>query len=205
MKKTNKGSFKLGRNLKDMTGQRFGRLLVIQRDGTYLKNRVAVWLCQCDCGNITSVRGTSLRCGTTQSCGCLSKELTLERVRLPKGEANFNALYYCYIKNAKKRGWNFNLSKPFFRHLVIQPCYYCGDSPSNTFRGNKNMNGVFVYNGIDRVQNEIGYVPDNVVPCCSRCNSIKATFSISDFVAHCKKVVICDVKRKSNSNSLVSV
>ncbi len=196
MKKANKGSFTVGRNLKDMTGRRFGRLLVTKRDGTYLKNRLAVWLCQCDCGNVTSVRGASLRKGTSKSCGCLSKEMTSERTKLPEGESSFNALYGSYQRNAEKRGWNFNLSKAFFRQLVVQPCYYCGGRPSNISKCNKSTNGVFVYNGLDRVQNEIGYVPDNVVPCCRRCNYVKATLSVSELVTHCKKIVNCNEQRK---------
>lgn len=205
MKKTNKGSFSLGRNLKDMSGQRFDRLLVIGRDGTYLRNRLAVWQCKCDCGNVSSVRGASLRKGTTKSCGCLSKEMTSARMSLPDGESSFNTLYRSYQKNAEKRGWNFDIGKSLFRRLVIQPCYYCGELPTNISKGNKNTNGVFVYNGLDRVQNKIGYIPDNVVPCCRRCNYIKATFSVGDFISHCKKIVNCDEKRKSNNSSLVSV
>ncbi len=205
MKKANKGSFTIGRNLKDMAGRRFGRLLVTKRDGAYLKNRLAVWLCQCDCGNVTSVRGASLRKGTTKSCGCLSKEMTSERTKLPKGESAFNALYQVYKRNAEKRGLGFNISKTFFRQLVIQPCYYCGGSPSNVSKGNRNTNGVFVYNGLDRVQNEIGYVPDNVVPCCRRCNYVKATLSVDELVIHCKKIVNHYEKRKTKKNSLVLV
>ena len=199
MKKATKGH-----NLKDMAGQRFGRLLVIKRDGAYLKNRLAVWLCKCDCGNTSLVRGASLRRGTTKSCGCLSKEMTSARMKLPDGESSFNTLYGSYQRNAEKRGWSFNISKSLFHQLVIQPCHYCEELPSNVCKSNKNTKGVFVYNGLDRVQNEIGYIPDNVVPCCSRCNYIKATFSVSDFIAHCKKIVNCNEKCKVNS-SLVLV
>ena len=205
MKKANKGSFAVGRNLKDMTGQCFGRLLVTKRDGTYLKNRLAVWRCKCDCGNVTFVRGASLRKGTTKSCGCLSKEMTSARMKLPDGESSFNTLYGSYQRNAEKRGHNFDISKSLFRQLVVQPCYYCGELPSNVCKSNKNTKGVFVYNGLDRIQNEIGYIPDNVVPCCSRCNYVKATLSVSEFIDHCKKIVNCDEKRKSNKSSLVLV
>lgn len=59
----------------DMTGQRFGRLLVLERDGS-TKHGTAIFSCQCDCGNKKSVRGTLLRNGSTQSCGCLNRERT---------------------------------------------------------------------------------------------------------------------------------
>lgn len=60
----------------DITGQRFGKLLVLHKidyRNTPDKSE-AMWYCQCDCGNTTSVRGTSLREGATKSCGCLQRE-----------------------------------------------------------------------------------------------------------------------------------
>lgn len=60
----------------DITGRRFGRLVVISRHGEIKTrgNRQLVWLCKCDCGKEIIVRGISLRRGLTQSCGCLQKE-----------------------------------------------------------------------------------------------------------------------------------
>ena len=57
-------------NAKNITGQRFGRLTVICREGTD-QNRASTWRCMCDCGNEVVVRGSNLRTGWTQSCGCL--------------------------------------------------------------------------------------------------------------------------------------
>jgi len=64
----------------DLTGQRFGKLTVIARDGSD-KNNKATWLCRCDCGKETVVRGSDLRQEKIRSCGCiktnlLSKNLT---------------------------------------------------------------------------------------------------------------------------------
>lgn len=58
---------------KDMTGLRFGRLLVLEDSGERY-NREIMWKCICDCGNIHIVRGGHLRRGNIQSCGCLQKE-----------------------------------------------------------------------------------------------------------------------------------
>ena len=52
-----------------MVGQKFGKLLVLERAGSDNQRR-ALWKCQCDCGNITIVRGAYLRNGHTISCGC---------------------------------------------------------------------------------------------------------------------------------------
>lgn len=58
----------------DLTGKRFGRLTVIERDyETQRKknNKYVYWKCKCNCGNDTSVNSESLRQGKTKSCGCL--------------------------------------------------------------------------------------------------------------------------------------
>ena len=60
---------------RDLTGERFGRLLVQRKDG-YNKHHQLYWLCECDCGNYKLVLGSLLRNGMTQSCGCLHKEVT---------------------------------------------------------------------------------------------------------------------------------
>ncbi len=57
----------------NLQGQRFGRLVVLQELNERINNKV-VWLCQCDCGQQTSVMSTQLISGKTQSCGCLHKE-----------------------------------------------------------------------------------------------------------------------------------
>lgn len=56
----------------DLTGQRFGRLIVIKRIGT--KHGHPLWLCACDCNNKAEVTTSDLRSGGTSSCGCLRKE-----------------------------------------------------------------------------------------------------------------------------------
>lgn len=58
------------KNVVNEVGNKYGNLTVIEEDGR-TKQRSVVWKCQCDCGNIISVRGSDLRNGHTQSCGCL--------------------------------------------------------------------------------------------------------------------------------------
>ena len=59
--------------LKDLTGKRFGRLLVIRRQGTS-KHKKPLWLCVCDCGNYCIKESSLLLKGKTTSCGCYHKE-----------------------------------------------------------------------------------------------------------------------------------
>ena len=59
----------------DLTGQRFGRLVVKSR-AENSKSGKARWNCVCDCGRETKVKGSLLKNGKTKSCGCLRKETT---------------------------------------------------------------------------------------------------------------------------------
>lgn len=59
----------------DLTGQKFGRLTVLYRaEQKSAHGEKARWVCQCECGNIKTIVGTSLRNGATKSCGCLNNE-----------------------------------------------------------------------------------------------------------------------------------
>ncbi|MDV2992125.1 MAG: hypothetical protein N4J56_001779 [Chroococcidiopsis sp. SAG 2025] len=60
------------RKVRDLTGQRFGRWMVLQfYDGTRQTNmRQAVWMCRCDCGTVKPVKSQSLTRGVSKSCGC---------------------------------------------------------------------------------------------------------------------------------------
>lgn len=61
-------------NFKDLTGQKFGRLTVLDRLHNYHEKN-ACWLCVCECGNLAKVNTPNLRSGRTMSCGCLRKEV----------------------------------------------------------------------------------------------------------------------------------
>lgn len=65
-----------GKNKKDLTNKRFGKLIVIEEFGKNKHNRV-LWLCKCDCGNDKVVDSNSLLMGRTQSCGCLRSEIEI--------------------------------------------------------------------------------------------------------------------------------
>ena len=58
--------------LNDLTGNRFGRLLVMSRADN-IGSKTA-WLCRCDCGNTKVATGWNLKSGQCKSCGCMLKE-----------------------------------------------------------------------------------------------------------------------------------
>lgn len=63
----------------DISGMRFGRLVVVKRCGT--KSGHALWLCSCDCGGNTLAMSCDLKAGKVRSCGCLSREASALRAR----------------------------------------------------------------------------------------------------------------------------
>lgn len=65
------GGFAMPAKLIDLSGQRFGRLVVMAREGNK-------WVCHCDCGRETRVEGISLRSGRTRSCGCFKRDVEPE-------------------------------------------------------------------------------------------------------------------------------
>lgn len=70
----------------DLTGQKFGRLTVIEKAGSSDSHGI-LWRCKCDCGNVCEVRAYYLKTGGTRSCGCLRSEASAEKARR-MGEAN---------------------------------------------------------------------------------------------------------------------
>jgi hypothetical protein len=156
----------------DITGQKFGHLTVVR----YLKK--LKWECLCDCGNFTVVLKTNLIQGKTKSCGCLQ---TVGHITLLEGESGFNKVFREYKLNSIIRDIDFKLSKEEFKTIQQQDCFYCGSSPQ-TIRKVKNNWSCYKYNGIDRVDNNIGYEMSNVVACCKQCNFSKSKYTQKEFI-----------------------
>ena len=163
--------------VKDESGKRYGKLTVIQRYGSRPAqgtSAYAQWLCRCDCGEERIVVGSALRQGTVLSCGCTGNKLA-------EGKAAFRNVYRSYKRSAKVRHIDWSLSEEEVTFLTQQTCTYCGQAPTQ-IRRVPNTNGEYVYNGIDRVDNNKGYIRDNVVPCCKWCNVAKGTRLQEEFL-----------------------
>ena len=91
-----------------------------------------------------------------------------------------------YKASAQKRKIVWNLSEEKFDQLVKNCCVYCGEIPSNVFKG---KNGNIIYSGIDRVDSLAGYVDTNVVSCCKVCNIAKQKFTTNEFLDWARRVV----------------
>ena len=153
----------------DIAGKTFNKLTVIEK--IHRDKKHLVWRCKCECGNESFVTSTDLIIGHTKSCGKCQDEIDL---------APFKCVYASYIRGAKRRGLSFNLTLEQFVEITSQDCHYCGDKPNQKYT-KKGMRGVAIYNGIDRVDNTIGYEIDNVVTCCGYCNFSKGKKTVEEF------------------------
>ena len=89
-------------NYIDLSGQKFGRLTVIERllERRNHDYRSALWLCRCDCGNEVRTYAGYLKSGNTKSCGCLHKEAVTKHGfrHLPEYNIWRGMLDRCYNK-----------------------------------------------------------------------------------------------------------
>jgi hypothetical protein len=154
-------------------GQRFERLVV------RFKHRNG-WVVYCDCGQLKVVSAAELHRGKAKSCGCLKREK-----KLAPGVEATNYLFDKYQRQAKARGYVWELSKEQFTNLIRQACHYCGLPASNKVTRKRDT---LAYNGIDRKDNHQGYVVTNATPCCSMCNRLKKAMPYSQWIEYLDRI-----------------
>jgi 5-methylcytosine-specific restriction endonuclease McrA len=174
---------------KEKIGMTFG-YLTITDFGYYKKrsdgNRDAFWKCKCQCGNEKFATFSNMNNGNVLSCGCMIqkrlKELHKNNI---DDTASFRKVLTEYRNSARKSNRKFTLTETEFGELTSGNCSYCGIQPSKI----KDRNGKhefkgehYIYNGIDRVDNNRGYEKDNCVSCCRRCNIAKASMTRTEFL-----------------------
>lgn len=163
-----------GRFTQDFTGMRFNHFLVLSRHHEKYHGQI-MWLCRCDCGKEIPVATSDLKRGYKVKC-----RRDCPKFGVIKGVAAFNYIYNGYVKGARRRKMEFTLSKTEFKDITSQLCHYCGCAPS-TSANRPELNGDYVYNGIDRLNNSFGYVKKNCIPCCWHCNRAKQVLSEKEF------------------------
>ena len=152
--------------LVDLTGQRFGRLTVIERAEDYISKsgyHQVQWRCGCDCGRTTTVNAQSLRRGVTQSCGCLNVELFKQR-RLKHGmSSNKNRRFklysvWCGMKQRTRNKNNKRYMDYGGRGIKVCPEW---ENDFEAFAKWAKENGYKEGLSIDRIDNDAGYCPEN--------------------------------------------
>lgn len=146
--------------LKDLIGQKFGRLTVLKRveDIINSKNKHHTqWLCQCDCGNFIEVRGSNLINGSTKSCGCYFKE-THSKHKLSSSRL------FCIYDHVKQRCCNTsndNYKNYGGRGITICDEWLDKDNGFMSFYSWAMQNGYQDSLSIDRIDVNGNYEPDN--------------------------------------------
>lgn len=130
-----------------------------------------------DCGKkVHSFARRCIRCRDCEkikreSCGAVYPYKKPEKKKYnPSPKQRYNS----YKNGAIIRNHDFDLTEEQFMTFWDKPCHYC-EQP---------INGI----GIDRVDNSIGYVMSNCVPCCKTCNWMKATLSYNHFISKCAQI-----------------
>lgn len=186
----------MGAKQLDLIGMRYNMLMVVEKlpsrvygdNSKYYKKRM--WLCKCDCGNMTEANTGALTCDKKKSCGCLTPTKSAEnsmksRHKIAKEDAGYRSVYVRYRQNASARKLDFNVDFDFAVNIMKSNCHYCGVEPSNLFwKSYYNVS----YNGIDRVDNTIGYEKDNLVSCCKMCNIAKNNNTEQEFLQWVKRL-----------------
>jgi hypothetical protein len=122
--------------------------------------------------------------------------------RLRHPNKSIGPLYETYRQGAEKRKLSFNLPFRVFQDLIGSDCFYCGAkafrerSSCDLYPGSSKM---VRWNGIDRVENNVGYELGNCVACCSRCNRMKMDMSIGDFFIQISRIYRFRVESDRNS------
>lgn len=146
---------------------------------------------RCVCGAEAWKYVVYLKRGEVTNCGCRKGSKQIERAeRLRKNatrEEEAPAWFYIYRRNAEKRAYPFDITLDDVVALTAGDCWYCGAAPSRPAPDRRQDSGLR-YNGIDRVDNSIGYTTGNCVPCCSECNISKNTSSVESFTEWVKRV-----------------
>lgn len=142
----------------DLTGQRFGRLIVIEKTQ---KDGKAMWRCQCECGKETVVLGNSLLRGATRSCGCLWLERTREinTVLKTRHGARHTRLYYVWIEMKQRCSNPNNKRYVDYGGRGIRVCEEWKDFA--VFQKWALENGYQEGLSIDRINNDENYEPQN--------------------------------------------
>jgi len=147
---------------------------------------------KCSCGNIFLTLPRRIKSGQTKSCGCLKKAQLSEYStgRTPQNalkdptESSFGSLWHSYKRNARVKGHEFNLTKEEFRKLTKSNCHYCGCEPYVERTAQTAREG-YLYNGIDRKDNDEGYTLENSLTCCGTCNFLKRDLIYDEFINQC--------------------
>ena len=173
-----------GKNKRELSGKRFGRLLVLYDNGR--KDRKVIWACKCDCGNIVNIKSQRLTSGITTSCGCFHNEYISKKMW--RGYKDISLTFWSSILSAaKKRNYDINISIEYAWKLYLKQKKKCAlsgieikFSRSFTREGRKEHTC-----SLDRIDSSQGYIKGNVQWVHKDINKMKSDFNVEYFKDMC--------------------
>ncbi len=165
------------------------------------KRLVYYYKYQCSCGTIESAPKYSLlqskKSRNTYCCTKCRKDKLVEWAKsssikyIDPIEGKCSTIHSNYRSRAKKKKLEFTLTFEEFKSMVTSNCHYCGLEPNKCrMDRTKSRQGLsrINFNGIDRVNNEMGYTIKNTVTCCEDCNKAKRNLSYNQFLDLIKRI-----------------
>lgn len=146
----------MGRPLIDLSGQRFGRLVVTNRGRA--GQGQSYWWCDCECGNRKEVAASSLKAGHARSCGCMNRDMTIARFTT-HGETHtrLHGIWIGILSRCR------NPNRASYEHYGARGITVCAEWESSyeTFRDWALANGYADDLTIERIDVNGHYEPDN--------------------------------------------
>lgn len=173
-----------------LVGQVFGELTVIKKVYVITKgdNSIPKWEVICSCGKIDVATTYQLKSKNPRKRLC--EDCARRRPRKDKQDKGLKSEHHNYRHNALNKGLNFEITLGDFSELITKSCEYCGKEPLP--RGKHKA----LMNGLDRVDNSLGYLLTNVVPCCTVCNMMKKGLTKLEFLSHINDVYYFNKERR---------
>lgn len=184
---------------KFLAGEKYNKLTVIEELAERNKFKQVMLKCLCECGNETITYKHKVVSGHTTSCGCVQDQ-NRKRRQTDIGDAAFNQYFRSYKRGARDRDLSFELTIEQFKELISKPCHYTGKPPrkfnpyldksgkvytvkGKHYRSKESVDKAWIeVSGIDRIDNSIGYILENCVPCTPGINWAKRAMKYDDFI-----------------------
>lgn len=179
-------------NFKDLTNKKFGLLTVKKLSGKKTKTRGAIWVCECECGNIKEVATNGLTSENYVCCGH-DKHFTSQRVGdIPLSHLN------AVRQNAIKRNLKYDVSPLYLWDLFLQQNRKCAltdveiefTKGKNAVKTRKETSA-----SLDRIDSSKGYVEGNVQWLHKIVNRMKSNYSESDFFEWCRRIFLGSINK----------
>lgn len=180
----------MGRPCLVKVGNRYNKLLVLERIGSRKQDKVkkCYWKCKCDCGKELEIHSTSLTNGNSKSCGCSRNRPSFRY----SGYKDLSGVFWrTIVKRAGERGIEFdaNLTKEILYNILDKQNFKCALSglPITLHRNYKEQR-ISQTASLDRIDSNKGYSEDNIQWVHKKINYMKNVLDELEFIELCKLV-----------------